>query len=258
VTTEPPLRDPVDALIQLAADAAPALRLPSAEQLLDSLCALIRAVFSAAAASIAVVDENASELIYRSAAGEGADHVHGMRLPIGRGIAGYVASSGQAVSVAEVRNDPRFAADVAETTGYLPDAIVAVPITEPDGAVVGVLSTLDPAHVEGAAALSSLEMASACAAAAAHALQVAGAVEDFGGVVIRALADSAASAGGDGDAIAALRRRARQRGDPDSDVAAVAARLGELRSLGPGPAATAARILDELLAFARSTRRTRR
>jgi hypothetical protein len=43
-----------------------------------------------------------------------------------------------------VQADPRFARDVAESTAYIPRAILAAPLMGGDGDVLGVLSVLDP------------------------------------------------------------------------------------------------------------------
>lgn len=111
---------------------------------LHSAVAAIRSLFSAAATSCAIVDEDGEHLRFSAADGAGADRIVGVDLPVGRGIAGFVAMSGQAIAVAEVQRDPRFARDVAESTEYVPHTIVAAPILSPDGEVTGVLSVLDP------------------------------------------------------------------------------------------------------------------
>src|SRR5690606_17444791 len=77
--------------------------------------------------------------------GAGADRIVGVELPVGRGIAGFVAMSGQAMAVADVQQDPRFARDIAESTEFVPQTLVAAPIISPDGEIAGVLSVLDPA-----------------------------------------------------------------------------------------------------------------
>ena len=50
-----------------------------------------------------------------------------------RGLAGYVAVSGQALAIDEPASDPRFARDVAERTGYVPQTLLLVPDRRPDG-----------------------------------------------------------------------------------------------------------------------------
>ena len=68
--------------------------------------------------------------------------VVGMRLPIRRGLAGYVVASGQALAVSDVRRDQRFDVTAAESTGYVPTSILAVPVEGDDGPI-GVLEVLD-------------------------------------------------------------------------------------------------------------------
>lgn len=112
---------------------------------LQRAVAAIRSLFSAAATSCALVDDGGEHLRFAAADGAGADRILGVDLPVGRGIAGFVAMSGQAMAVADVQRDPRFARDVAESTEYVPRTIVAAPILSREGEVVGVLSVLDPA-----------------------------------------------------------------------------------------------------------------
>ena len=98
--------------------------------------------FGAAACSIAVLDEDEGELVYRAASGTGAEAILGVRLPLTRGIAGWVAMSGQPLAVSDLATDNRFAHDVAESTAYVPRTLLATPIMGPEG-VLGVLSILD-------------------------------------------------------------------------------------------------------------------
>jgi signal transduction protein with GAF and PtsI domain len=107
---------------------------------LDALAAVARERLGAAACSVALLQGD--ELVYVAAAGTGADQVRGMRLPAGRGVGGFVAVSGQALVLADVRSDPRHDRDAAARTGYLPTSLLAVPVEDPEGAV-GVLTVLD-------------------------------------------------------------------------------------------------------------------
>jgi GAF domain-containing protein len=101
-----------------------------------------RDAFGAAACSVAVLEDDDGELTYRAASGAGAEAIVGVRLPVTRGIAGWVAVSGQPLAVSDIRTDRRFAQDVAESTAYVPQSLLAAPIMGPEG-VVGVLSVLD-------------------------------------------------------------------------------------------------------------------
>lgn len=108
------------------------------QQLLDD----VRVTFGCAACSFAELDEEEGELAYRAASGAGAAAIIGVRLPVTRGIAGWVAISGQPLAVSDLSNEPRFASDVAQATDYVPRTLLAAPVAGPEG-VLGVLSVLD-------------------------------------------------------------------------------------------------------------------
>jgi predicted Ser/Thr protein kinase len=99
-------------------------------------------VFDAAAASIGLVDPTTGELVFRAAWGAGADDIVGVRLAPGVGLAGSVVGRGEPLLVADCRNDPRFAAQIAVNTGYVPHTVLIVPLKH-DGETIGVLSLLD-------------------------------------------------------------------------------------------------------------------
>jgi hypothetical protein len=109
---------------------------------LASVVAVTRSVFGAAASSVLLLDEAARELVFAAVAGEGAATLVGRRFPADRGIAGWVAATGEAMLVEQVSSSAMFAADVAESTGYVPESIMAAQISH-DGACLGVLEVLD-------------------------------------------------------------------------------------------------------------------
>lgn len=114
----------------------------------------VRALYGAAACSVAAVVDGA--LLFVAADGEGAGVIVGTSMPLASGLAGWVATSGQPVGVADVRADPRFARDVAASTGYVPTTILAAPLVTGDG-VVGVIEVLDPTpRPDGLALLETL------------------------------------------------------------------------------------------------------
>jgi hypothetical protein len=109
--------------------------------LMEGIVRVAAGVFEAAAASIALVDRTTEELVYQAAWGAGAREIAGVRLEPGKGISGSVVESGEGTAVA-CREDPRFAAQVAAGTGYVPYTMVVVPL-ERNGDTIGVLSILD-------------------------------------------------------------------------------------------------------------------
>ena len=127
---------------ELATSLGPAVRPAGTEELLRSLTETARRLFGAAACSLALLTDDDSELLYTVAAGEGAQDVTGMRIPAGQGIAGWVVQSGQPIAISDVAADPRFSRQAAEQTGYVPQAILAVPV-QAGHRMLGVISLLD-------------------------------------------------------------------------------------------------------------------
>src|SRR5206468_746410 len=99
-------------------------------------------IFTAAACSIALVDPITNELVYQASFGAGAKEIVGVRLPPGKGLAGSVVQSGEGFAVPDCRNDPRFQAQIAAGTGYVPYTMLVVPLKQGER-TIGVLSVLD-------------------------------------------------------------------------------------------------------------------
>jgi GAF domain-containing protein len=122
--------------------AGPAVEPPGTSRLLAALTDTARRLFGAAACSLALLTDDETELVYTTAAGAGAEDVTGLRIPSGQGVAGWVVQSGQPVAIDSPVDDPRFAREVAENTGYVPREILAVPVASRE-ATLGVLTLLD-------------------------------------------------------------------------------------------------------------------
>jgi GAF domain-containing protein len=111
--------------------------------LLQSIVDVARAIFGAKASSIFLLDEDTEELVFEAVSGEGEGTLIGMRLPASAGIAGWVLVTRQAIAVDDLATDERFSRSAAEATGYVPNALMAVPLLNEESAL-GVLSVLDP------------------------------------------------------------------------------------------------------------------
>jgi GAF domain-containing protein len=99
-------------------------------------------VISAEAAALFLLDEAAGELVFEVALGPKAPEVKKFRVPLGHGIAGLVAVSGQPMAISDASQDPRQASDIARGVGYAPSSILCVPLFYNDR-VTGVLELLD-------------------------------------------------------------------------------------------------------------------
>jgi GAF domain-containing protein len=110
--------------------------------LLRSIVEVARAIFSAKASSIFLLDEAADELVFEAVAGEGSESLVGRRFPSSTGIAGFVLVSRQPLVIEDVVADPRFSRETAESTGFVPKGLMAVPLLHEER-VLGVLEVLD-------------------------------------------------------------------------------------------------------------------
>jgi GAF domain-containing protein len=136
--------------------AAGALSAPTEHrELLEQLVQTAMHVLDARAGSLYLIDEARNELIFEVAQGERATSLVGQRLPLGQGLAGFVAATGQSIAVADVQKDPRWGRHVAEAVGYQPRSMLAMPLMLRDR-VTGVLQLLDRS---GGEAFNAADMA---------------------------------------------------------------------------------------------------
>ena len=115
--------------------------------LLRATVEVARATFHAKASSVFLLDEDADELVFEAVAGGGSEGLVGRRFPSSTGVAGWVLVTRQPLVVDDLAQDKRFARDVAESTGYVPRSLMAVPLLV-DDRVLGVLEVLDRSNVE--------------------------------------------------------------------------------------------------------------
>ena len=138
--------------------------------LLQSIVEVARSIFSAKASSIFLHDEEADELVFEAVAGEGSASLVGMRFPSSKGIAGWTLVTRQPLVIEDLKQDPRFSREQAESTGYVPEAMMSVPLLHAERAL-GVLQVLDRS-LEVEFSLSQMELLGLFANQAAIALDL--------------------------------------------------------------------------------------
>ena len=114
---------------------------------LDELLArIVDQVVGALAAdrgTIYLVDGETGELVSRAAQ---LPEIKEIRLKPGQGIAGAVAASGQPLCLPHADGDGRFWGRIDELTGYRTRSVLAAPIADRGGRVLGVLQVLNSRH----------------------------------------------------------------------------------------------------------------
>ena len=89
-------------------------------------------------ATIFTLDQTTNELVLCVA--EGAKNI---RVPVGQGIAGTVAATGETINIVDAYSDPRFSDAADKATGYRTTTILCMPIKSLDGNIVGVLQAIN-------------------------------------------------------------------------------------------------------------------
>jgi HD-GYP domain-containing protein (c-di-GMP phosphodiesterase class II) len=119
-------------------------RMVAAETHLDGLLTIIaeevRNILSADRCSVFLVDPYKGELWTKIALGM-EEKI--LRIPLGQGIAGFVAKTGSAVNIRDAYKDTRFAQDLDRITGYQTRSVLAVPLRGRDGKSLGVFEVLN-------------------------------------------------------------------------------------------------------------------
>ncbi len=91
-------------------------------------------------ATIYLIDRDRRELWSKVATGDGVGEI---RMPLGVGIAGTVALTGETINIADAYADPRFNPDMDRRTGFRTTSLLTLPMTAPDRSILGVLQVLN-------------------------------------------------------------------------------------------------------------------
>lgn len=99
-------------------------------------------LLNSVASTLMLLDGNTGELAFTIPTGPKADKLSEIRIPPGKGIAGWVAKRGKPVWVSDVRADPRFYPDVDMIFGFETEHILCVPVRG-KAEILGVLEVVN-------------------------------------------------------------------------------------------------------------------
>ncbi len=136
----------------------------------------LRDLLNAERATVFEYDAKTDELFTQVAHGLGGDAPKVIRIPASAGIAGAAAKSGQIVNIPDAYADTRFNRAVDVKTGFRTNTILAIPLMDHDGALVGVAQVLNKRT--GPFDSSDEELATGLAASAAVAMRRGRLIED--------------------------------------------------------------------------------
>jgi adenylate cyclase len=97
-------------------------------------------VMNADRSTLFLIDFVSKELWSKVAEGR---EINEIRFPMGAGIAGFVATSGQTVNIPDAYEDPRFNKEIDKQTGYQTRTILCAPLKNENGKIIGALQVLN-------------------------------------------------------------------------------------------------------------------
>jgi signal transduction histidine kinase len=90
--------------------------------------------------TVYLIDEKHEELWSLVAQG---DNMVEIRLPLGKGLAGHVARTGETVNITDAYRDQRFNPDIDHRSGYTTHTVLCMPMRNREGKIIGVFQMLN-------------------------------------------------------------------------------------------------------------------
>jgi adenylate cyclase len=112
------------------------------DQIVQTFSLKIGKILGADRSTLFIVDHNARQLWSKVASGDGEEPIE-IRLPIGNGLAGTVAKTGEMLNIKDAYNDDRFNSEVDKASGYKTQNILCIPLRNSDNEIVGVFQLLN-------------------------------------------------------------------------------------------------------------------
>ncbi|MEC8023488.1 MAG: GAF domain-containing protein [Myxococcota bacterium] len=110
------------------------------DRLLRLIMSKITDLMAAERSTLYLLDEDRRELWAKVA--QGAEDRE-IRIPVGEGLAGWVAKTGQSINIKDAYQDPRFSNTVDEQTGFRTYSITCQPIRNHRRKIIGVVQVLN-------------------------------------------------------------------------------------------------------------------
>jgi GAF domain-containing protein len=254
-TTPDALSEQLQRLLQSINAGGRAVLPRSSDALLSSIVEAAARIFGAAAASILLVNEEERVLVFRVAYGAGGQDLVGKSFPLGQGIAGYVAMTGQPLAIADVEQDATFNRAFAKQTGYVPKSILAMPLLSRER-VIGVMEVLDKISAP-AFGMQDMELLAMFARQAALAIEQSQQVESIDQALIQGLRRLARQETPPADALdQALALLQKRSGSPQAqDILALADVFAQLSTLGAHERRLCLQILASFAEYGRAQAR---
>lgn len=115
--------------------------------ILDAVMEACKTIMNAEAGSLMLVSKNGKDLVISVPIGPMKSEITGRRIPVGKGISGWVARNKEPAIVNDVASDPRFEGEI-RSEGFITTNLICVPMLNNDGKLIGVIQALNKADGE--------------------------------------------------------------------------------------------------------------
>lgn len=109
-------------------------------KLLELIASQVEKILSAQRCSIFILDEKNNELWSRITTGMSNAEI---RVPMGKGIAGWVAQSGQSLNIVDAYKSDKFNPEIDRITRFKTSSVLAVPLKNISGRTIGVFEVIN-------------------------------------------------------------------------------------------------------------------
>jgi len=109
-------------------------------RLLEVIADQVKLMLNGDRCSVFILDRQTNELWSKVAQGMQQTEI---RVPFGKGISGHVASTGLTINITDAYKDTRFTQDIDMVTGYRTRTILAVPLKNVGGHIIGVFEVMN-------------------------------------------------------------------------------------------------------------------
>ncbi len=113
------------------------------KQLLKLIMDTVTDLMDADRSTLFLIDHGNQEIVSQVMQGEEFVHI---RMPIGEGVAGWVAQTGETVNLIDAYKDPRFHVKVDQKTGYTTRSILTMPLRTLQGHTIAVIQVLNKSN----------------------------------------------------------------------------------------------------------------
>ncbi len=146
------------------------------DTLLSEISSAVERMTGSEAASILLLDSSKKQLVFKVATGEKGASVKRFYVPLGRGVAGWVAENNQPVIINDVAADTRFTGQIDKSSGFSTRSIIAIPMVV-NGQLIGVAEALN--KINGSYTEGDRKILENLASLAAATINNARAAEDY-------------------------------------------------------------------------------